>query len=55
MRYRLRLLSDSGRKLGTFAFEKNSDSEAVASAIEQQVDGPVDVWAEWCAPQSRKY
>lgn len=45
MRYRLRLLSDTGHKLGTFEFRRGADSEAIASAIEHQVDGPVEVWA----------
>jgi len=46
MRYRLRLLSASGRKIGAVKFERDSDSEAIATAIERQGDGPVDLWVE---------
>lgn len=46
MRYCLRLLTGSGRKLGAFEFDCHSDNAAIARAIRQELNGPVDVWAE---------
>jgi hypothetical protein len=44
--YCLLLLTGSGRKLGTFKFDRIVDSEAISTAIDHEVDGPVNVWAE---------
>jgi hypothetical protein len=46
MRYYLRLLTGAGRTLGTIPFEAPSHQVAVAVAVPQEKDGPIEVWAE---------
>ena len=46
MKYCLRFLPSSGRKLRIIEFEKDTDSKAIADAVAREGDGPVEVWAE---------
>jgi hypothetical protein len=55
MRYRIRLLTGSGRTLGTIPYEAPSHDTAVAAAVPQEENGPIEVWAEFDRGARRVY